>query len=509
MKRLKALLMIAAICAVTSMSVSAKNSLEQATDSIKKILTLARQGNANAQNEVGGWYYLGRHVDKNYKEAIQWWAKSAQQGNAKAIGNMALCYQKGHGVHADSVKAVQLYLSSIKKGNKALFSQMADRAKKGNVFADMVLASCYQKGIGTDRDDAKAATYLTDAANRNSADAQRDLGLLLLNGKKTVEAAAWFKKGAAKGEPTCMYYYGKMLVEGKGMKTDKKEGSNYILKAAEVGFPKAMYYMGKCYMAGDGVVKNEEQGVKWYRRAAAFDVPEAQWALAECLREGKGAPINYNGALHHYADAIGGGYERAMQRLLKDSIPDSPFVSYLKGMKLYKAGDFEDAMKQFKTVEKAKIADGKIMQAAVLVNANYKKQNYKKGIKMLEAASKTNAQALYLLGMIYEAGKGVDKDMAKALDHLTEAAEKGNGEAMSALGDMYYEGRGVPQDYSKAVSFYKDAYESGEMTETAANRYAACYEDGKGGLSKDSERAKAIKNSVTKQNVSQVLKLVS
>ena len=88
---------------------SAQQTLEEATDSIKNVLALAKKGDAVAQNEVGGWYYRGRHVKQNYEEALQWWAKSAKQGNVQAIGNMGLCYQTGHGIAQDSLRAIQLY----------------------------------------------------------------------------------------------------------------------------------------------------------------------------------------------------------------------------------------------------------------------------------------------------------------------------------------------------------------------------------------------------------------
>ena len=45
-----------------------------------------------AQYNVGNCYYLGKGVEKNYKEAAKWYQKSAEQGydNARiAIENMS------------------------------------------------------------------------------------------------------------------------------------------------------------------------------------------------------------------------------------------------------------------------------------------------------------------------------------------------------------------------------------------------------------------------------------
>ncbi len=499
---------LAAAISLSPVAATAQQTLQEATDSIKNVLAQAKKGDATAQNEVGGWYYRGRHVKQNYKEALEWWTKSAKQGNIKAIGNLGLCYRTGHGVDADSTKASQLFLRSIKGGNKALFNQNVEQAEKGSVFSNMLIAECFSSGIGVKKDMAKAMPYLTRAAKKNSVEAQRELALTLLNSKKAMEAAPWFKKGSENGDATCTFYYGKMLVEGKGVKQDKKGGANYLLKAAEAGFPQAMFYVGNCYMNGDGLTRNAEQAVKWYKLAAGKGVHQAQWDLAQCYREGNGTPVNYDQALYWYAEAAAKGHDRAFKELITDSIADSPFVAYMKGMKAYLAKDYDAALKEFKTVEKAKVTDGDVMVAAIMANPGYSKYNLKKGVKQLEEAAKTNAQAKYLLAGLYEAGKGVEKDMPVAVELMTGAAEMGYGAAECALADMYFEGRGVEQDYEKVVEWYAKADNQGQLTENAAKRYASCYEDGKGGLEVDKAKAESILKANHKSRIAEVLKLV-
>lgn len=506
MHRILSILGAAAMICLSPTVASAQQTLEEATDSIKNILSLAKKGDASAQNEVGGWYYRGRHVKQNYEEALQWWSKSAKQGNVQAIGNMGLCYQTGHGIAADSLVATQLYQKSIEKGNKALFNQNEELAKKGNLFSNMLIASCYQNGIGVAKDVNKAIPYLTAAGNKNCVNAQRDLGMILLNGKKDSEAAHWFKRGSENGDMPCTFYYGKMLVEGLGVNANKKEGANYLLKAADAGFPQAMYYVGNCYMSGDGLTKNDEQAVKWYKLAAGKGVHNAQWALAQCYREGNGTDINYDQALYWYAEAASKGHSRAFKNLITDSIAGSPFIAYMKGIKAYTNKDFDDALKQFKVVEKAKIADGKVMEAAIIANSSYAKHNMKKGIKLLNDAAVTNPQAMYLLGTLYEAGKGVEKNMAEAVSYIKKAADMGYGPAECALADMYYEGRGVDQSYEKAVEWYSKADAQGRLNENAAKRYAACYENGWGGLEADKDKAEEILKGDYKSHISELLK---
>lgn len=493
--------------ALLTFSASAQQTREEVTDSLKTIIEAAKGGDAKAQNEIGMWYYTGRHYKQDYKEAAKWWAKSAKQDYVPAIGNLGMCYQKGRGVEADSLRAVQLYITSIKKGNKELLEQNAQLAKKGDVFSAMLVATCYVNGFGLKKDAQKAVPYLKIAADKGCEPAKETLVKLLFNDKKYAEAAPLMKKLAEKGNTECAYYYGAMLLNGMGIKQDKKEGADFLLKAAEGGNAKAMYEVALCYTTGNGLTMNADQALVWYKKAAGKGIRDAQWDLATCYREGKGTDINYDQAMHWYAQAVSKGYSDRFRKLIADTIPQSPFIAYLKGMKDYYNNQFQDALKQFKVVKKAKIQDGNLMEAAILVNKDYAKQNIKKGIKELTKAAETNPQAMYFLGSLYERGKGVDADMEKAVEYLTKAAELGYGRAQCALADMYYEGRGVEKNIQTAAKYYQEAYSQGQLNENAAKRYITCYKDINGEEADDAVADEILK-SVEKTRVGMLLQLI-
>jgi hypothetical protein len=71
-------------------------------------------------------------------------------------------------------------------------------------------------------------------ADAGSAEAQCDLGLLLLTQNHPTEAVAWFTR------------------------------------AANQTYPEAMHQLGRCYIAGRGLEANEVSGVEWISRAAAL-----------------------------------------------------------------------------------------------------------------------------------------------------------------------------------------------------------------------------------------------
>ncbi len=70
---------------------------------------LAKQGNANAQNNLGMLYVYGRGVEKNTEEAMKWLQKSADQGSASAKINLGVLYASGDGVNMNIFTAYQIW----------------------------------------------------------------------------------------------------------------------------------------------------------------------------------------------------------------------------------------------------------------------------------------------------------------------------------------------------------------------------------------------------------------
>jgi TPR repeat protein len=57
-------------------------------------------------------------VDKDEKEAVKWWMKSAEQGDGMAQCNLGFCYEHGVGVGKDEKEAVRWYTKSAEQGNE-------------------------------------------------------------------------------------------------------------------------------------------------------------------------------------------------------------------------------------------------------------------------------------------------------------------------------------------------------------------------------------------------------
>ena len=83
---------------------------------------------------------------------------------------------------------------------------------------------------------------------------------------------------------------------------------------------------------------------------------------------------------------------------------------------------------------------------------------------MLKGVKLGEADAMFALATLYQDGKGVKKDLQKAVSLYESSAKKGLAAAQFNLGVMYANGTGVIQDFYAAKDWY---------TKAAAQNYAA------------------------------------
>ena len=80
----------------------------------------------------------------------------------------------------------------------------------------------------------------------------------------------------------------------------------------------------------------------------------------------------------------------------------------------------------------------------------------------LPLAELGDAEAQYNLGVLYDEGAGVEKDLASAAGWYRKAAEQGFMDAQTNLGIMYVHGQGVPRDYREAMRWFQRAASQGD-----------------------------------------------
>ncbi|MCI7046793.1 tetratricopeptide repeat protein [Helicobacter sp.] len=107
--------------------------------------------------------------------------------------------------------------------------------------------------------------------------------------------------------------------------------------------------------------------------------------------------------------------------------------------------------------------------------------------EVLAKAKQGDAEAQFLLGLMYDQGQGVKQDYEKAAEWFSKAANQGYAKAQYNLGAMYENGQAVRQDYKKAFEWYSKAANQGYAK--AQYNLGAMYEKGYG-VRQDLKKAK-------------------
>jgi len=84
--------------------------------SFRELTPLAKQGNANAQYQIGWMSFVGRGVPQDDKTAVKWWKLAADQGLGNAQYNLGNMYRHGDGVRQDDKTAVKWYRLAAEQG---------------------------------------------------------------------------------------------------------------------------------------------------------------------------------------------------------------------------------------------------------------------------------------------------------------------------------------------------------------------------------------------------------
>lgn len=116
-----------------------------------------------------GWLYGKK---KDYKQAAEWYQKSAAQGDSWAQNNLGNLYRSGDGVTQDYAKAMELYQQA---------------ASKGDSYAYRNIGHLYAEGQGVKRDDKKAFEYYTKAFEAGNPYVYENLVDFYMNGRSVAK----------------------------------------------------------------------------------------------------------------------------------------------------------------------------------------------------------------------------------------------------------------------------------------------------------------------------------
>ena len=269
-------------------------------------------------------------------------------------------------------------------------------------------------------------------------------GLAAMNRKDYNTAWREFMAAAQKGDSDGEFGIGGMLYNhvnppGTGYWAQCEK---WLLQSANQGNPKGMEFLGRFYFDnGRNIAGGINPGInnapippalqaqaevkfklsrEWFQRAAEKGDEYAMGNLAMMLDSGVGGPRDPEGAAQWRARTKAG--------------PDQVFA------------------------RKATADPGKLA-----MDAAWQSGHYADAIKNAQAsAEKGDANSEELLGRAYYEGVGVPRNYSTALFWLNKSVAQGNADAMFILGLMYEHARGVNQDIPKAMGLFDRAAEKGQ-----------------------------------------------
>ena len=115
------------------------------------VVSKAKQGDADAQNNLGLMYFQGKGFPRYYIQAYAWFTKAAEQGNVDAQFNLGFMYNTGEGVPKDYKQAIYWYTKA---------------AEQGDPFSQFNLGLMYFQGKGVSKDYKQAYAWWNVAASQ-------------------------------------------------------------------------------------------------------------------------------------------------------------------------------------------------------------------------------------------------------------------------------------------------------------------------------------------------------
>ena len=226
----------------------------------------AAQGFARAENNLGAYYASGLGgLPQDDAQAVNWFRKAAEQGDPLAQFSLGQAYEWGRGTATNLTEAAAWY-------------QRAAEQNQTNAIA--ALGDLYLAGPGGAANYQKARLWLEKAAAQGSLDALNSLGYIQEKGGHGLSinqalAADYYRQAAEKGFAKAQMNLGRMYMMGIGVSRDYIEAFKWFCLALHNGENIARHYLEELQGApyGDIPVKpmTSAQIQEAVERAEAFE----------------------------------------------------------------------------------------------------------------------------------------------------------------------------------------------------------------------------------------------
>ena len=391
----------------------------------------AESGFADAQYELGRNLIQGNQqlgIERNSKNARQWWEKAAVNGHGRAMEELAWRYTQGtEDFPRDPVRAI------------SLLEKIADGYRQGH--------------YGLPENQQMASSRQKQAEDINA-----------------------LEERAARGDPEALTTIGRQLLK---CQTTRTQGVALLEKVAAQGDARIQYELGAIFLFGrHGIAQNLEMGRKWWDLALAQKHVKTMEYVA---------PAYQNGRFGYAVDLL---KSKALVELLIEAYRDGRYgVEPDAKRERYWTAELKHFDRLFELAGGSfyPIADLHRQATAGDLQAQYQlgrqllvtasADERQKGLQWIERSAEGGyAEAQYRLATYYENEIHIMRDNpSRGIALLQSAAEQNHLPAMGALALAYEQGRyGLKQDYQQAQYWYRkllQAYESGQYLGDVDDRF--------------------------------------
>ena len=288
----------------------------------------AKNGSVDAQYHLGLLYEAGTGVPQNYTEAADWYRRAAIHGNLDAQFNLGVLYERGLGVPKDEVEASRWYAKLAEVGDigtygfdstslfpasqsrgplSQIFGLIERLASNGNSIAAWLMRLKFVDNLHKHNGQAISFTVERAAADRGNVIAQGNIGVALALGSglpgNESEAILYFCKAAKQGDVRSAYNLGFMYANGFGVEKDEGQALEWYKDAASHGYYQAIIKVGEMLELGQGTNRDETSAFRWYQKMVNETADEIQFRLGVKYANGRGVTQDKAEAYRWYRKA--------------------------------------------------------------------------------------------------------------------------------------------------------------------------------------------------------------
>lgn len=187
---------------------------------------------------------------------------------------------------------------------------------------------------------------------------------------------------------------------------------------------------------------------------------DALFNLAILAEDGLGEPRDLRRAEALYVTAANAGGFKAQYRLgmlySTGGAIDKDLAKARQYLSLAAAHGDKDAIERLASLDQPERPPGTFEEAEILASTG---RHAEAAVLYKRAADSGNLAARTRLAWMYEAGRGVERDLGQAAQLFMQSAQAGNAEAQYATAVMYRTGRGQPKDREQSLRWLKRAAE--------------------------------------------------